>query len=268
MSQNLSDKVRSFFLTKAVSDSKHRPSDFDLLEMPVEAVLAYWLSLKKVIEAKGRVIIREEKQGTSEPYVSHLLGLLQSSLSSDNIEKFGLIKKQAILRDLQRKFILMSISILGMATNENPQKVLIRIISKFPISPIYEQQVFDAAAAVLKKMDEGDINRDKFLNIDHRMKIESLILNLIIFNMLARRLGKRELGGFIENIRSFYFAEGMSLIIDGFEYDFIKHRLNLQKKEIMDLTETKMDMSLHLCSGIKSGLNYDDLQLIGSSYLL
>ncbi|MFO7727796.1 MAG: hypothetical protein R6X11_05665 [Desulfonatronovibrio sp.] len=268
MSQNLTEKVRSFFLAKSVSENTRLSSDFDLLEMPVEAVLAYWLSIKKVLETKGQPFLRQERQNTTEPYVSHLLGLLQSSLSSEKMERFGLIKKQAILRDFQRKFILMSISLLGMATNENPQKVLLRIISKFPISPIYEKQVFEAAAAVLKKMDEGSLNRDKFFNIDHRMKMESLILNLIIYNMLSRRLGKRELGDFVENIRSFYFAEGISLIIDGFDYDFIKHRLILQKKEIMDLTESKMDMSLFMCSGIKSGLSYDDLQLVGSSYLL
>lgn len=243
-------------------------SDFDLLEMPVEAVLAYWLSIKKVIQSKGYDFLREERENTSEPFVRHILGLLQSSLSPEMVEKFGLIKKQAIIRDLQRKFILMSISILGMATSENPQKVLIRIISKFPISPIYEKQVFDAAATVLKKMDEGSLNRDKFLNIDHRMKIESLIINLIIYNMLARRQGNRELGEFISHIRSFYFAEGLSLIIDGFDYDFIKHRMKLQKEEILNLTESKMDMSLYLCSGIKSGLSYDDLQLMGSSYFL
>lgn len=243
-------------------------SDFDLLEMPVEAVLAYWLSIKKVIQNKGNDFLREERENTSEPFIRHVLGLLQSSLSPEMVEKFGLIKKQAIIRDLQRKFILMSISILGMATSENPQKVLIRIISKFPISPIYEKQVFDAAATVLKKMDEGSLNRDKFLNIDHRMKIESLIINLIIYNMLARRQGNRELGEFISHIRSFYFAEGLSLIIDGFDYDFIKHRMNLQKGEILELTESKMDMSLYLCSGIKSGLSYNDLQLMGSSYFL
>ncbi len=239
-----------------------------MLEMPVEAVLAYWLSVKRVLEAKGQSFIAAEREKTSEPFVSHLLGLLQSSLSPEDIQRFGAIKKQAILRDLQRKFILMSISILGMATNENPQKVLIRIISKFPISPIYEKQVFEAASEVLKKMEDGDLNREKFLNIDHRMKIESLILNLVIYNMLARRMGRREIGDFIGHIRSFYFAEGLSLIVDGFEYDFIKHRLNLQKKEILELTESKMDMSLHICSGIKSGLSYDDLQLVGASYLM
>ncbi|WP_045212164.1 hypothetical protein [Desulfonatronovibrio magnus] len=267
MNQNLSEKVRSFFLAKSAKESSRLSSDFDLLEMPVEAVMAYWLSIKKVLDTKGQAFLSTERDNTTEPFVHHLLGLLLSSLGPEKLERFGGIKKQSILRDFQRKFILMSISILGMSTNENPQKVLIRIISKFPISPIYERQVFDAAATVLKKMDEGSLNKDKFLNIDHRMKIESLIINLIIYNMLARRLGKRELGEYVQHIRSFYFVEGLSLIIDGFDYDFIKHRLNLQKKEILDLTESKMDMSLHMCSGIKSGLSYNDLHLVGSSYL-
>lgn len=268
MPENLSDKVKSFFLAKSTRESESISGEFDLLEMPVEAVLAFWLSIKKVLDSRGEAFLKQETENTSEPYIRHVLGLLSSSLPPEKVEKFGKIKKQTMLMDLQRKFILMSISILGMATNENPQKVLIRIISKFPISPIYERQVFDAAASVLKKMDQGDLNREKFLNIDHRMKIESLIINLIIYNMLARRLGKRELADYIHHIRSFYFSEALALIIDGFEYDFIKHRLNLQKKEILDLTESKMDMSLDLCAGIKAGLSYNDLHLMGRSYFL
>ena len=268
MGNNLTSKVKDFLLSKSVPKHRELPEDFDLLEMPLEAVLAYWLSVGKIMGSKDASFLGRERENTSEPFIKHLLGLLGSSLVPEKVERYAAVKKKTIIDDLQRKLVLMSISILGMATNENPQKVLIRIISKFSISPVYEKQIFEAAQAALSGLDKDEAHRKRFLNVDHRMKLETLILNLIIHNMLSRRLGRKELKEYIPYIRSFYFAEGLSYIIDGFEYDFIKYRLNLQKKAILDLTETKMDMSLNLCAGIKSGLSYGDLKLVGSSYML
>ncbi|WP_291321853.1 hypothetical protein [Desulfonatronospira sp.] len=268
MGHNITSRVKEFLLSKSVIEHRELPSDFDLLEMPLEAVLAYWLSVGKVMESRDVSFLQRERDNTSEPYIRHLLGLLASSLPAEKLEKYAGVKKKTIIDDLQRKFVLMSISVLGMSTNENPQKVLIRIISKFSISPVYEKEIFEAAQSALAGLDKDEAHKKRFLNVDHRLKLETLILNLIIHNMLSRRLGRNELKDFVQYVRSFYFAEGLSYIIDGFDYDFVKYRLNLQKKAILDLTETKMDMSLNMCSGIKSGLSYNDLKLIGSSYLL
>ncbi|WP_457571742.1 hypothetical protein [Desulfovulcanus sp.] len=267
--REISKKVKNLFLVKATKKDQKLSKDFDLVEMPIEGVVAYWLSVKKILEnRKNAAFLEQEIKNTSEPYVRHLLELLNTSLTPEQVAKFATIKKKTLLRDLQRKLILMSISILGMSTNENPQKVLLRIISKFPISPIYEQQVFEAAQTIVNNLDHEDLNKEKFFNIDHRLKIESLIINLIIYNMLARRKDHQELANYLPYIRSFYFVEGLSLIIDGFDYDFIKYRLNLQKKEILEHTETKMDLSTDLCIGIKSDIAYADLHTIAKSYLL
>ena len=264
-----SKKVKNLFLIKTARENRALSKDFDIVEMPIEGVVAYWLSLKKILgNKKNNTLLEQEIKNTSEPYVKHLLELLNTSLKPEQIARFAAIKKKTILKDLQRKLILMSISILGMSTNENPQKVLLRIISKFPISPIYEQQVFEAAQTIVNNLNQKNLNKDKFFNIDHRLKIESLIINLIIYNMLARRKNHQELTKFLPYIRSFYFAEGLSLIIDGLDYDFIKYRLNLQKKEILEHSETKMDLSADLCVGIKSNLAYAELQTIAKSYLL
>ncbi len=268
MANYLADKVRDFFLAKTSKEQESLSRDYDLLEMPLEAVLAYWLSVKKVLDTKGHSFLGQEEQNTSEIYIRHLLGLLRSSLSAEKVEKFAGIKKKAILDDLRRKFIIMSISILGMSTNENPQKVLIRMVSKFPVSPVREKQVLESANTVLEGLKKGEGETEHALNVDHRLKMETLILNLIVYNMLSRRLGRNEMHDFAKHIRSFYFAEGLSYIIDGFDYDFIKYRLNLQKREILDLTDNKMDMSLNMCAGIKSGWSYNDLKLVGYSYLI
>jgi hypothetical protein len=267
--RELSKKVKNLFLIKTARNSRTLSKDFDIVEMPIEGVVAYWLSLKKIMgNRKAAGFLEKEIHNTSEPYIRHLLELLNTSLEPEQVARFATIKKQTLLKDLQRKLILMSISVLGMSTNENPQKVLVRILSKFPIAPVYEQQVFEAAQTFVNNLDQEDLNKEKFFNIDHRLKIESLIINLIIYNMLARRKNHQELAKYLPYIRSFYFAEGLSLIIDGFDYDFIKYRLNLQKKEILEHSETKMDLSADLCVGIKSNLAYAELQTIAKSYLL
>ncbi|MFP4168210.1 MAG: hypothetical protein ACLFSY_05095 [Desulfonatronovibrionaceae bacterium] len=243
--------------------------DFDIVEMPLEGVIAYWLSLKKILSGKRtKDILQKEQDRTTEPFIRHLLGLLDSGLETKEISKFGRIKKQTLLKDLQRKLDLMAISLLGMATNENPQMVLIRIISKFPISPIYEKKVFEAAQNIIRTAEQKEADMDRFFNVDHRLRLERLIINLIVYNMLERRKGTQALSDYMGYLRSFYYAEGLSLLIDGFEYDFIKHRLNLQKNEIVELTATKMNLSLNLCAALHSGRSYADMQKMAASYNL
>jgi len=265
----LEDRIKEVFLAKKDQEKKQLSKDFDLVEMPLEGVIAYWLSLKKIISGKRiKDILIKEQEKTSEPFIRHLLALLASNLDSRELMKYGRIKKQTMLKDLQRKLDLMGISLLGMATNENPQMVLIRIISKFPISPIYEKRVFEAAQNILAKSEKSEADLDRFFNIDHRLRLERLIINLIVYNMLERRKGRQALLTYMDYLRSFYFAEGLSLIIDGFDYDFIKHRLNLQKNEIIELTATKMNLSINLSTAIHQERSYADMQKMAASYSL
>ena len=144
---------------------------------------------------------------------------------------------------------------------------MIRFLSKFHIAPIFEKQVFDVAQVMLKNLDNSELNKAKFLNIDHKLKIEALIINLIFYCMLARRSGVESLLDYQEFISSQYFKDGLTLICDGFDYDFVKFRLNLVKKEILEATELKMDLSMHMMSAIKSGVPFADLYLVAKAYL-
>ena len=246
-------------------EALYKLKDLDLLEIPIEGVAAYWLSLKKVLKSKKNAkMLQEEAKNTTEPYIRHLLELVSSSFDDNQIRRFGEIKKNTIIKDLQRKMILISIGLLGMSANENPQQVLIRIISKFPISPVVEKQIFQEAQNYLEKSDAGKF----YVDIDHRMHIETLITHLIFYCMYSRRKGKESCKDFIQSIRSLYFSEGMNLILDGFDQDFIKYRLNLQQDEILYETERKMDMSMDMSLGLKNNVSYEDLFKIANSYLL
>jgi len=246
-------------------EALYKLKDLDLLEIPIEGVAAYWLSLKKVVKSKKNAkMLQEEAENTTEPYIRHLLQLVSSSFNDSQIRRYAEIKKTTIIKDLQRKMILISIGILGISANENPQQVLVRIISKFPISPVIEKQIFQEAQSYVEKSEKEKFNVD----IDHRMHIETLISHLTFYCMYARRKGKEGCRSFIKNTRSLYFSDGMNLILDGFDQDFIKHRLNLQQDEILYETERKMDMSMDMSLGLKNNVSYEDLFKIANSYLL
>lgn len=57
-----------------------KPQEFDIIEMPFEGLAAYWLSIKKILDAKkGRAIIDDEIAHTDEPFILHLLETVFSS---------------------------------------------------------------------------------------------------------------------------------------------------------------------------------------------
>ncbi|ACU91207.1 hypothetical protein [Desulfomicrobium baculatum] len=265
---NINQQV-SELLLGASAKSLTAPKEFDLMEMPLEGVAAFWLSVKKTMDSKkkGDEFLLEEAKHTREPHVRFLLELAASSFSAKRCEELAQVRKKNILAELHRKYVLMAIGLLGIVSKENPQKVMIRFLSKFHIAPIFEKQVFEVAQLMLKNLDNAELNKAKFLNIDHKLKIEALIINLIFYCMLARRNGVEYLIAFQEYISSQYFKDGLMLINDGFDYDFVKFRLNLVKKEIIEATEMKMDLSMQMMSALKSGTPFADLYLIAKAFL-
>jgi hypothetical protein len=245
------------------------PSDFDLLEIPLEGLAAYWLSLKRSLSGKkGAKTLQEELSAMEEPFVRHLLEIGFSSFSGEQIRRFATIKKETILNDLKRKLYLMLIALMGIYNKENPQQILIRIISRFPISPVLEKEVLELAQGLLQTHLSGGAIDPVKVNLRHSMDAQAMIVSLLFFCMLARRRGIEDCGPFLPELRSPLFSEGLSLIIDKFDYDFIKHRLNLQKNEILLDTQTKMDMAMELCIAIREDMAYEDLLKIAHSFML
>jgi hypothetical protein len=245
------------------------PADFDLLEIPLEGVAAYWLALKKSSAGKkGNRTIQEELSAMEEPFMRHLLEIGFSSFTSEQIRRFAGIKRETIVSDHRRKLFLMLIALMGIFNKENPQQILIRIISRFPISPVLEKEVFEKAQQMLKAHLSGQALDTRSIDLRHSMDAKAMIVALIFFSMLARRRGIEDCAPFIPGIRSPLFSEGLSLIIDKFDYDFVKYRLNLQKNEILQDTQTKMDLAMELCVAMAEGMAYEDLLKIAHSFML
>lgn len=268
MTTNINDQLFQL-LVGASTNQQSLPQELDLLEMPLEGVAAFWLSVKKTLETKKKQsqFLLAEAEHTREAHIRYLLELAASSFSPEKCMALAQVRKDNVLTELSRKYVLMAIGLLGIVSRENPQKVMIRFLSKFHIAPIFEQQVFEVAQLMLKNLDNEQFNKAKFLNIDHKLKIEALIINLIFYSMLARRHGPKSLLEYQDYIASAYFKDGLSLICDGFDYDFVKFRLNLTKKEILNALEKKMNLSMDMAVAIKAKTPIKDLYLIAKAYL-
>lgn len=265
----LNSHVKTLFFNGKDDEPIRFPQDLSIVEIPLEGMAAYWLSIRKTLQnKKGMKFIEGEIEHLREPYIRHLLEIGFSSFDQDQIRRFAGIKKETIVSDLRRKLILMSIGLLGMTTNENPQQVLIRILSKFPISPVLEKEVFAKAQEILQQCGRPDTAAQDIFDVNYSMDVQELITGLVFYCMLGRRKDReawRPLMGFI---KASYFVEGLTLIMDGFDYDFIKHRLNNQKNEILQETTTKMDMAMEMCIAIRQGMAYEDIFRIAKSFML
>ncbi len=240
--------------------------EFDLVEFPIEGVAAYWLSLKKLLTSKKdkKKFLKKEIEFTTEPYIKHLLDLLLSSFDPNRIEKYARYKQETIINQLQKKLVIISIGILGISSRENSQQVLVRILSKFPFFSITEKSILNRTDQLLKSYSINETDID----VDHKSPIEELISNLLFHCMIARKDGPEICFNFLSKMHSFFFKEGLKFIIDGFDTDFIKHRLNLQQKEIIYATKRNMELSLEMCLGIKEEFSYNDLIRIVNSFLI
>lgn len=266
---NINDQVAQLLLG-AKAPATDIPQDCDLMDMPQEGVAAYWLSIKKTLDAKKKNtdFFLAEARHARDAHLRFLLELTGSAFSPERCAELARLRKKNVLDSLQRKYVLMAIGLLGISSKENPQKVMIRVLSKFPIAPIFEKQVFEVAQLMLKNLDNAELNKSKFFNIDHNLKVEALIINLIFYCMLARRNGVDSLLAYQDYISSQYFKDGLLLIRDGFDTDFVKFRLNLVQKEILEALEQKMDLSMHMMSAIKAGVPFNDLYLIARTFLI
>ncbi len=266
---DINAQIKALLMDATTWSNKKLPAEFDLVDMPLEGVAAYWLSLKKVLqEKKNADLLRTEAAHTKESYIRHLLELCTSSLDRDAIRHFADIKKNVLIADLQRKLVLIAIAILGIADKENPQKTMVRFLSKFSISPVFEKQVFEVAQLILANLDNDSFHHHKFMSLHLHMKPEAMLIVLLVYCMLVRRKGPGCIDAFLPCITFNSFTEGITLIKDGFDKDFIKYRLNLQKREILEETERKMDMSTELALALTRQISYDDMYLIARSYML
>jgi hypothetical protein len=245
-----------------------KPQELDILEMPFEGLAAYWLSIKKILDAKkGRAILDEEIAHTDEPFILHLLETVFSSLSTDMVRRLASVKREIQLEDYGRKIDLMRLAVFAIASGENPRITLVRMDSKFAQPLMREDKAFDMATAMFDAIKPRGVDLDILLSVDHKLKADRLLVKLLFFVMFARREGKQNLERFLPNMGSRFFSEGVSLAIDNFEADFLAYHLEGIRDRTVIETGRKMDMALEMALAIRNKLAYDDIFRIARTYI-
>jgi hypothetical protein len=245
-----------------------KPQELDILEMPIEGLAAYWLSIKKIMDAKkGRTILDEEIAHTVESYILHLLETVFSDLGRDMVRRLARVKRDIQLDDYKTKIDLMRLAVFAIASGENPRITLVRMDSKFAHPLMSEDRAFDMATAMFDAIKPKGVDLDILLSVDHKIQVDRLLVKLLFFSMYARREGKQNLERFIPHMGSRFFSEGVSLAIDNFEADFLAHHLEEIRDRTIIETKRKMDMALEMALAIRDKLAYEDIFRIARTYM-
>ncbi len=243
--------------------------DFDIVEIPIEGVAAYWLAIKKLLEGKRNFKpLGEEAAYTSEPYIKHLLECLSSDLSEDRMKHYSDIRQGNMLKVLGRKFDLMRMALLDVATAENPRKTLAKMTAQYALPPLNEEKAFNYAQELMQHAGEELPEKGAMFNIDHRLRDDRLMVALLFYVLWSRREGKMACEPFLEFVSSNYFTDGLALVIDGFDAPFVRKRLQIHKESIMSETRMKMEMSVELSVAIKQKLTYEEVFRVARAYLV
>ena len=243
--------------------------DYDILEMPLQALAAYWLSIKKLMDSKkNKSCVEEEAAHTSEPFIKHLLETgLCSGLAEPLVRKLALVKRDVLLSDYHRKIDLMRLALYAIASGENPRVTLVRMLSKFAVPPLDEEQAFDLARGLMTGLAEPAADKAALVNVDHKMRLDQLLVKLLFYAIYARHESIKSLARFLPHVTSPYFAEGLSLAVDSFEPDFLTHHLASIRDETIYETKQKMDLAMEMCLAIKNKQPYEDIHAIARSYM-
>lgn len=241
---------------------------YDILEMPFDALAAYWLSLKKVTDTKkSKTILVDEAKGTDEPFIHHLLEVVFSDLEIAVVRRLCDARRDELLHAYHQKIDLMRLTLFSIASSENPRVTLVRMNSKYAEPPMEEKQAFDMARAMADALTDPATDKATLLDVDHKMEPDRLLVKLMFFVIHARHKGKAELEPFLEFVGSHYFTEGLSLCVDGFEADFLAYHLESIRDEILRNTRRKMDMSIEMALSIRKKHAYDDIWRVAQSYM-
>jgi len=243
--------------------------ELDILEMPVEALAAYWLSIKKLLDAKKDLaLLAVEAENTSEPFVRHLLDTAQAGFEPELALTLARAKRGALLTVLRRRMEMMRRALTGLAASENPRLTLLGLNALVGSAPFHETRTFELATALLTTVVQKDADLPTLLGVDHKLKDDRLVVKLLFYAISTRRNGKQSLNEYLPHLRAGFFAEGLSLCADGFEADFVAQHLGAIRDSALLTTRRKMDMATQMCLAIKAGLSYDDVFRVARAYMI
>jgi len=242
--------------------------DFDILEFPLEGVAAYWLSLKKLVGSRRNFkILEEEAAYTSEPFIRHLLDVGFRGFSEERVRQLAAAKADVLLDEVARRFNLMRIAIMDVATGENPHRTLAKLYAQFPVPPVSEDKAMALAQELLKLLPEHQAGQERFYDVAHKAQDDRLVVALLFYVLLSRHEGKTGCQPLLGYVSSRFFREGLAMVIDGFDAPFVRKWLKEHKAVVLAAARRKMVMSTEMCIAISARMDYEDVFRVARSFM-
>ena len=242
--------------------------DLDMLDMTMEGIAAFWLSLKKIIGNKFTAkVLADESERTSEPFIRHLLEIGPGAFSDEMFLRLARAKREAMVEDLARKFALMRVALLDIALGENPRKTLARMTAFFPGVAVSEAKVTKLAMEMVRTAENGGAEAEYAVSVSHRLTADQIMVKLMFYCLWSRRESKEALLAFAELSACRHFTEALGLVADGFETPFIRERMETQARGLLDMVRLKMDMATDMVLALRNKLPYEELHAVARSYL-
>lgn len=240
--------------------------EVSILEMPLQGVAAYWLSLRKVMGAKVQPkTVQDEAANTQEPFVKFLLDVYLSGTSDIELRHLGHVRRDTVLRELRRKLAMMREALLSIAAVDNPRKALVRMGSYLSDPSLTEE---NATKMGLDMVRMAEKSRSSYVvTIDPTLPSEQLLLKLLFYVLWARREGKAGLETFAENGRCRFFTQGLLMVVDGFDRSFVRSCLDIAEAEILEDAAAKMNLAVDLAAALAAKASYDDMFRTARAFL-
>ncbi len=240
--------------------------DMDLMEMPIEGVAAYWLSLKKIMGPKiAPKTLQDEAEKTSEPFIRYMLELCLSGLDETAARRAGARRRETALREMGLKMNLMRDALVCIAAGENPRMALMRMFARLPGPVISEDNATKMALDMVRLAEK---NKDAYVvTISTALSREELLVKLMFYVLWARREGPASLEAFGQNGRCRFFVQALAMTSDGHDRSFVKSCLEVAAAEALTDAGQKMDLALDMALALRAKTSYEDLFRVAQAYL-
>ena len=241
--------------------------EVDILEMPVEGLAAYWLSIKRLLDKKNNTVLEEERSHTKEPYIKYLLEAGFMALPQAQTRELLLARADTLILEYRRKLAMMRLAALAAASNENPRLTFLRMQARYSLPPISERQAFDLAGELVSTLKDSAFAAKRLFVVDHKQKPDQLTVRLLAALILARREGREALAPLLTAATSTYFSECLGLVLDNLDTAFISSHAHHLARAILTDTRRKMIMAADTCLAISAKQSYEHVFAVAKAYL-
>lgn len=248
-------------------ESSQAAKEINVLDMPLEGIAAYWLSLRKVMGNKFQPkVLADEAENTAEPFILYLLETSLTALPDAEIRRLGGIRRDNTVRDMRMKLTVIREALVAIADADNPRKALLRMGAYMADSSLTEEQLTKMALDMVRMAEKNKAGY--VVTVDLTLPMEQLVLKLFFYILWARREGKAGLEPMAENGRCHYFNQGLGMVMDGFERSFIKDCLRVAADEMLETATVKMSLALDMALALRSKLSYEDMFKVARAHML